>query len=163
MQRPCECINVLTYEFNKALNFIEKNLLPIAQHRRFQILNMSASILIPCPNRQHNAKGRSHTSEMFHLVLISCADGDDHLPPTPISTSLQLQSLLPPLAAPAVGGRGTSFLCSNLVFRARVCLLWCVVGVVGAAATRINLAQLYSRTSVDLYDSVSEFMVPCAC
>jgi hypothetical protein len=39
-----------------------------------------------------------------------------------------------------------------------VCLLWCVVGLVGAAPRRINPPQLYSYTDDDIHGEVSELM-----
>jgi hypothetical protein len=54
------------------------------------------------------------------------------------------------------GGRGTSFLCS--IVRVRACLLWCVVGLVGAAPGQIILSQLHYHTSGNLHSDVSELM-----
>jgi hypothetical protein len=52
------------------------------------------------------------------------------------------------LTAPAAtGGRGTSFLRSGLVVRVRFYLLWSVVGMVGAAFCRINLPQIYLKST----------------
>jgi hypothetical protein len=73
---------------------------------------------------------------------------------------LVLLSLRLPLLRPE--GGGTSFLRSGLVFRVRVCLLWCVVVVVGATAGRINLPQLYSHTGGVLHGGVSQLMASCA-
>jgi hypothetical protein len=60
-------------------------------------------------------------------------------------------------------GGGTSFLRSGLVVRVSFCLLWCVVGVVGAASGEINLPQLHSHTGGDLHGGVSELLATCAC
>jgi hypothetical protein len=49
----------------------------------------------------------------------------------------------------------------RLVVRVKICLLWCVVGVVGAASERIDLPHLYSHTGDDLYGGVSEVMATC--
>jgi hypothetical protein len=70
-------------------------------------------------------------------------------------------SPLPSLAAPAAGRRGTSFLC--FVGRVRACLLWCVIGMVGAASGQINLSQLHSHTGGDLHGGISKLMATGAC
>jgi uncharacterized membrane protein YeaQ/YmgE (transglycosylase-associated protein family) len=62
----------------------------------------------------------------------------------------------PPLATPVAGGRGTSFLCS--IVRVRACILWCVIGLVGAELGQIILSQLHYHTSGDLHIDVSELM-----
>ena len=51
----------------------------------------------------------------------------------------------------------------HLVGRVWVFLLWCVVGVVGAASGQINMPQLYSHTGGDLHGGVSELMAMFAC
>jgi hypothetical protein len=94
-------------------------------------------------------------SIQLRLFLVSCdRSGGGQIP----SDLYRLERWVPlhPLAAPVAGGRGISF-CS------RSCLLWCVVGMVGAAPKRINLSQLHSRTDDELHDSVSELMKTCAC
>ena len=50
----------------------------------------------------------------------------------------------------------------RLIVLVRVCLLWGVVRVVGAAAGKINLPQLHSHTGGDLHGGVSELMATCA-
>jgi hypothetical protein len=55
-------------------------------------------------------------------------------------------------------GEGTSF----FRFVARACVLWCIVGVVGAAPGQINLPKLQSHISSDLYNGVSELLATCA-
>jgi hypothetical protein len=67
-------------------------------------------------------------------------------------------SPLPPLVAPAAGRRGVSFL---RVVRVRACLLWWVVGVLGAMSGKIKLSQLHSHTGGDLCGGVSELMTTC--
>jgi hypothetical protein len=49
----------------------------------------------------------------------------------------------------------------SIVGRVKICLLWCIVGVVGAAAGQINMPQLYYCTSGDLHDDSSDFMAMC--
>jgi hypothetical protein len=68
-----------------------------------------------------------------------------------------------PPSACCSGSKREGDLVSLLDFRTRVYLLWCVVGVVGAAAGQINLPQLYSHIGGDLHDGVSELMASYAC
>jgi hypothetical protein len=49
----------------------------------------------------------------------------------------------------------------RLVVRVRVYLLWCIVGVVGAAPERINLPHIYSHTCDLLHGGISEVMATC--
>jgi hypothetical protein len=46
----------------------------------------------------------------------------------------------------------------RLVVRVRVCLLWCIVIVVGVTPGRINMPHLYSHTGGDLHGGASEAM-----
>jgi hypothetical protein len=44
------------------------------------------------------------------------------------------------------------------VVRVRIYLMWCIVGLAGAAPRRINLPHLYSHTGGDLHGGASEVM-----
>jgi hypothetical protein len=78
--------------------------------------------------------------------------GGDSSPQIYTGQGLGLLSLRLPLRWQE--GRGTSFICFGLVVR--VCLLWCVLEVVGAASGQIYLHKLYSHTGDDLHGGVLE-------